>query len=105
MKHLFFSVFCFLSLTLFSQTEIELRTDGIVVPRLNTSSVNAPTMGQVIFDTTEDCMKYYNGVKWKSITGPFERNGSVVRQKANYTTDDFVFGRSELQCRLVKGII
>ncbi len=96
MKYLFFCLICFLSLTLFSQTEIELRTDGIVVPRLDTTSVNAPTMGQVIYDTTEDCMKYYNGDRWKSLTGPFELNGSVVRQNSNSTTQDFVFGSSEL---------
>ncbi len=31
-----------------------------------------------------------------TLNGPFERNGTVVRQTGNYTTDDFIIGRDEL---------
>ena len=96
MKYLLISLFCFLSLCLAGQTEIELRTDGIVVPRLDTSAVVTPTIGQVIYDTGANQLMYFDGSSWSTISGPFERKGTIVRQREGYNTDDFVFGRADL---------
>jgi len=46
----------------YAQSEIELRTDGIVVPRIISSSVAAPIKGMLIYDT--DDFKYFDGTKW-----------------------------------------
>jgi len=55
----------FFSLTLLAQTEIELRTDGIVVPRTDTSSVTNPTEGMMIYDTNLNTYVFYDGTQWQ----------------------------------------
>jgi len=64
-----------------AQTEIELRTDGIVVPRTTTAAVTNPVEGQLIYDTDADAFRYYDGTTWQSIgsegaggDSPFERH-------------------------------
>jgi len=87
-----------------AQTEIELRTDGIVVPRTDTSSVSSPVEGMMIYDTLCNSFKYFDGIAWQQIgsgneetvNSPFERVGTVVRQTEGVDTDDFVFGRDGL---------
>jgi|GEM_PF-3434768 len=54
-----------LSLTLLAQNEIELRTDGIVVPRTDTSSVTNPTEGMMIYDTNLNTYVFYDGTQWQ----------------------------------------
>ena len=96
MKYLYALTLSFLSLSLFSQTEIEMRTDGIVVPRLEATSVASPSTGQVIYDTQTAQLMYYDGASWMSLSGAFERDGTTVRQKEGYDTDDFVFGNESV---------
>jgi len=50
-----------------AQNEVELRSDGIVVPRTTTSAVSSPIEGMLIYDTSTDGFKYYNGSTWQSI--------------------------------------
>ena len=73
MKYITILALTLISLTAFGQAEIELRTDGIVVPRLNSGDVPAPITGQVIYDTVMDQLMYYDGSNWKVLSGAFER--------------------------------
>ena len=56
--------------SLYSQTEIELRTDGIVVPRTVMTNVQSPAKGMLIFDTVYQNLKYYDGIDWKELITP-----------------------------------
>jgi len=59
-----------ISLTsLYGQTEVELRSDGIVVPRTTPTAVTAPVKGMLIYDTDTDAFQYYNGTAWQTIGG------------------------------------
>ena len=90
-----------LSVSAEAQNEFEIRTDGIVVPRTTTAEVSNPVEGQLIYDTTTDDFRFYDGTAWQSIgsggtggSGAFEREGGVVRQSSpNDNSDDFLFGR------------
>jgi len=88
------------SLSVDAQSEIELRTDGIVVPRTTTSAVSNPIEGQLIYDTTADAFRYYDGSAWRSIgsggSGAFERVDTLVRQVEGVSSDDFILGRSAI---------
>ena len=53
-----------LSTVMHAQTEVELRTDGIVLPRTDTSSVIAPIEGMIIYDTLLEAQSNYNGRHW-----------------------------------------
>lgn len=47
--------------------KIESKTKGFVLTRLTTAQITAlanPVMGMLVYDTTEQCLKMYNGVKW-----------------------------------------
>ena len=102
MKHLILLLSSFLLtlitlLDLAAQNEIELRPDGIVVPRTTTGAVTSPVEGMLIYDTSINDYQYYNGFGWSIIgSGPFERSGTLVRQQTGTHTDDFVFGRDSL---------
>lgn len=96
MKYLFILVCGLLAHTLSAQSELEIRTDGIVVPRIDTGTVVAPLAGQVIFDTSTTRLMYFDGIEWKCLSGAFERKGTIVKQKSGVDTDDFVFGRDLL---------
>lgn len=47
--------------------KVESKTKGFVLTRLTTTQINAlssPVMGMLVYDTTEHCLKMYNGTKW-----------------------------------------
>ena len=69
---------------LFGQEEVELRKDGIVVPRIESDSTDNPTLGQVIYDINTGKIVFYNGSTWKGISpwslvgsNPYIENGFV----------------------------
>lgn len=48
-------------------TAIESNTKGFVITRMTTTQVNAivsPQEGMMVYDTTVNCLKLYDGVKW-----------------------------------------
>jgi len=96
------SVFLLLSISVLAQTEVELRTDGIVVPRTTTGAVSNPVEGMLIYDTSVNAFRYYDGTGWQGIGdgsgsgGAFQDAGSVVNQVGDVGSDDFIFGRSDL---------
>ena len=47
-----------------AQNEIELRTDGIVIPRIDTGSIISPSKGQVVYDTIIGKPLIYSGASW-----------------------------------------
>ena len=48
-----------------AQHEVELRTDGVVVPRTDTASVQNPIQGMMIYDTSRDNYAYFDGDHWR----------------------------------------
>lgn len=80
-----------------AQQEVELRTDGIVVPRTTIADVSIPTEGMLIYDTISNGLLYYDGAKWLPIKGSFERVNGLVRQSTPLeSSDNFVFGSADL---------
>ena len=55
--------------TFYAQEEIEFRTDGIVLPRTATRSVDSPIKGMLIYDSESSEVKYYDGRQWLSMGG------------------------------------
>jgi len=67
------------------------------------TEVDGSTTNELItnFTFANNDLKIFEGgsiktVSLSSLSSPFERNGTVVRQTSNYTTDDFIIGRDEL---------
>jgi len=58
----------FLQLPLIAQTEIELRTDALVVPRTTAASVMNVEKGMIIFDTSASELMLYDGNAWKILS-------------------------------------
>ncbi len=50
-------------------TEVELRTDGIVIPRIDTGSVTLPSRGQLVYQDIDNALYYYDGTKWSAAGG------------------------------------
>ena len=44
--------------------EVELRPDGIVIPRLETTSVMSPTEGQIVYQSSDDTIYFFDGTEW-----------------------------------------
>ena len=53
---------------IYSQTEVELNPQGIVVPRLDTNAVSSPAEGQLVYSPTTDCYWFRNSTKWQKIS-------------------------------------
>ncbi|NBU52703.1 MAG: hypothetical protein EBS24_08795, partial [Chitinophagia bacterium] len=52
---------------LLSQNETEIRTDGLIIPRVDRNTVNNPTAGHLVYDFVSDQFWYYTGTEWKSV--------------------------------------
>lgn len=66
-KLLLTSTLILLSFHLFSQNETEINSEGILIPRLDRTTVVAPSLGQLVFDTTTDKFWYYDGSQWLEV--------------------------------------
>ena len=66
MKHLpFVAILIFFQLTLQAQSEAEIRSDGIVVPKITNAQRPSPaTLGHLVYNTDQDRFEYYNGANW-----------------------------------------
>ncbi|HEB62516.1 MAG TPA: hypothetical protein ENI82_05110, partial [Bacteroidetes bacterium] len=76
---------------------------GILVPRMTSAqriAITSPATGLLIYQTNNNTgFWYFDGTDWIRITTKdqiFERNGTTIRQTANYDTDDFIFGKNSL---------
>ena len=76
---------------------------GILVPRMTEvqrNNIASPATGLLVYQNDGDIgFWYFDGTDWIRITTKdqiFERNGTTIRQTANYNTDDFIFGRNSL---------
>ncbi|NNE16250.1 MAG: hypothetical protein HKN51_14795, partial [Saprospiraceae bacterium] len=62
---LFFTLF--MGFAAFGQQESEIKSDGIVFPRLTTYPAS-PTLGQVIYYDTNTRFEYWDGASWQAFT-------------------------------------
>jgi hypothetical protein len=46
---------------------LESKTKGFVITRTQSSLIANPVEGMLIYDTTDNCMKLYNGTTWKCV--------------------------------------
>lgn len=82
---------------LFAQIqEVEIKPDGVVVPRLDHTTVSSPVAGQLVYDINTNSFWFHDGSTWTELKGVFERSGNLVRPDGSYDVDDFVFGRATL---------
>ena len=61
--------------------DVKSTTQGLLFPRMTTTEMNAivsPVAGLQIYNTTDGCMKYYNGTAWIGMKGCFECGVSTV---------------------------
>ena len=66
MKKIIFPLIIVLcSICVKAQHEVELRTDGIVIPRTDTASVQDAVEGMMIYDTTRNRNAYFDGAHWR----------------------------------------
>ncbi len=100
MKHLqsalLFLCLLFFNTALISQSEIELRTDGIVVPRTTPAAVTSPVRGMLIYDTDVDAFKYYDGRAWQSI-GDGSGEGTVSWSDVTGKPSGFADGTDDVK--------
>jgi len=81
--------------------ELELRPDGLVLPRPIPSQVNDPARGMLIYGTESGTLLSYNGESWEELNGVFTKVDDLI--KLQDTENDigserrvFLFGRGEL---------
>ena len=66
MKYLIISLLTVFTLGIIQgQQEMELRPDGLVVPKItNAQRPASPTLGHFLYNTDQGQFEYYNGVNW-----------------------------------------
>ena len=55
----------------FSQNEIELSPDGVIVPRVDRTTIASPAAGQLIYDINSSSFWFHNGVDWHDLLSAF----------------------------------
>ncbi|HHH52631.1 MAG TPA: hypothetical protein ENK91_03150, partial [Bacteroidetes bacterium] len=76
----------------------------ILIPRMTAAqrtAIPCPATGLMVYQNDGDTgFWYYDGTNWISISEirdlVFERNGTTIRQKEYYDTDDFIIGNDSL---------
>jgi len=87
-----------------SVLDITSTSSGILIPRMTAAQKTAiatPATGLMIYQTdATDGFWYYNGATWVNIStssaGEFQSISGVVQNTTDTTTDDFVFGSTQL---------
>ena len=70
MKTLQVIVVCFamcIAAPLFSQNETEINAGGILIPRLDRTTVSSPSLGQLVFDINTNTFWFYEGSQWLEV--------------------------------------
>ena len=57
-----------LSISVTAQNEMEFRSDGIVLPRTDITTVVSPSKGQMVYDTNFSEVMYYDGNAWQQFS-------------------------------------
>lgn len=50
-----------------AQQETEITSEGILIPRMDHTTIASPTLGQMVFDTNTDTFWFYDGSTWNEI--------------------------------------
>ncbi|HNQ66992.1 MAG TPA: hypothetical protein PKN32_01325 [Bacteroidales bacterium] len=61
--------------------ELNSTTQGFLPPRLSTverNAISSPAEGLIIYNTTEQCINYYNGTLWLSLCGSISETGVTI---------------------------
>ena len=70
MKILQVIVVCFamcIAAPLFSQNQTEIKAGGILIPRLDRTTVSSPSLGQLVFDINTNTFWFYEGSQWLEV--------------------------------------
>ncbi len=93
MKHLVSFLFLLLASLSYSQiSEIELKPDGVIYPRMTTAQRNAissPVEGQCIYNTSTNNVNCFNGSSWQA---PSQGNSSEISDNDGDTSVDVEAG-------------
>jgi hypothetical protein len=74
------------SLTVTAQSGT-VATDGVYVPRMTTAqrtAIAAPTNGQMIYNTDDNCFNVYQNIAWQKLCGYDVTLSGIWTQKANF---------------------
>ncbi|NNF35667.1 MAG: hypothetical protein HKN68_16285, partial [Saprospiraceae bacterium] len=80
--------------------DVKSSSKGLLIPRTTIASITSPSEGMLIYDTSKKRFMLHTGSNWYELmteedSGPFERDGTTLKQKGNYT-DDLLFGTSSI---------
>lgn len=77
-----------------------IRHDGVLVPAMTAVdmlAISSPEEGHTVYNTTTKSLTYFDGLTWTAICpSPLIKDGTVIRQKAGFESDDFIFGKKDL---------
>lgn len=65
--------------------EINGQNSGLVLPWVDNSSSVAPISGSIIFDTTDNVIKLYNGSSWENLTTSGAINASKLAEQNSHS--------------------
>lgn len=82
--------------SLSAQLGMELRMDGVVVPKIDTSETINPTTGQLIYDTLSSAFWVYTGNQWSPVGGVSNRITDSVDNDSHITVEEHV-GRDQVR--------
>lgn len=93
---------CF-SFTCFTQSEVELRADGIIIPRLASApNTSGSTEGQLYYNTSLDEFEYFDGTTWQALvmsgssSSPYKIEDLVDADTYVLTSDNSAIGQSDI---------
>jgi len=69
-----------LATSLTAQNETEIKVDGLLIPRVDRNTVNSPSLGQLIFDTTTDRFWFYDGTQWLEVDNDAQTLSDVLSE-------------------------
>ncbi len=88
MKFRFLIVCLLIAGSITAQNVTDLRSDGLIIPRITTDDATSPVQGQLIYDTDINAFQFFNGSDWVPLGNVnMDKNQQIVLTAQNFGLD------------------
>jgi uncharacterized protein (TIGR02145 family) len=98
------SIICLISLSGYTQSDLQVTSDGIIIPKANHTTIQNPDEGLLMFDPFTYSFWFYNGSEWEEIGNDNDKDETNELQNISASTMGDTLYLSDSNYLIVPGI-